>query len=141
MQIVKEMLWLIRPSNAGGGGERVLWAAIRATQKRWPNAKCVVYTGDHDVGKHDILARVKVSRSCCTSCTFTNISDRIGSISTFTPPPSTSSISLPDHGLLPPHGHTSRSWVSPSAPSYSHGTLSASSRQTFSLIQWAMRLH
>ena len=60
----KEVLWLIRLSNAGGGGERVLWAAIRATQKRWPNAKCVVYTGDHDVGKHDILARVKVGRSC-----------------------------------------------------------------------------
>jgi hypothetical protein len=47
-------------SNAGGGGERVLWAAIRATQKRWPNAKCVVYTGDHDVNKKQILARVEV---------------------------------------------------------------------------------
>ncbi|PHH87095.1 hypothetical protein CDD83_9318 [Cordyceps sp. RAO-2017] len=45
--------------NAGGGGERVLWAAIRATQSRWPNAKCVVYTGDHDVNKGDILKRVK----------------------------------------------------------------------------------
>jgi hypothetical protein len=47
-------------SNAGGGGERVLWAAIRATQQRWPNAKCVVYTGDHDATKDAILARVKV---------------------------------------------------------------------------------
>ena len=47
-------------SNAGGGGERVLWAAIRATQKRWPKAKCIVYTGDHDVDKAAILARVKV---------------------------------------------------------------------------------
>ena len=47
-------------SNAGGGGERVLWAAIRATQVKWPKAKCVVYTGDHDVTKQDILARVKV---------------------------------------------------------------------------------
>ncbi|KAE9377431.1 glycosyltransferase family 4 protein [Stipitochalara longipes BDJ] len=45
--------------NAGGGGERVLWAAIRATQKRWPKAKCIVYTGDHDVDKAAILARVK----------------------------------------------------------------------------------
>lgn len=44
--------------NAGGGGERVLWAAIRATQDRWPNAKCVVYTGDHDVTKDEILSRV-----------------------------------------------------------------------------------
>ncbi|SPQ27260.1 209976c6-8333-49c0-b0dd-da98f7f609e3 [Thermothielavioides terrestris] len=43
--------------NAGGGGERVLWAAIRATQQRWPKAKCVVYTGDHDVSKDAMLAR------------------------------------------------------------------------------------
>lgn len=49
--------------NAGGGGERVLWAAIRATQKRWPNAKIVVYTGDHDVSKENIIARVKVRNS------------------------------------------------------------------------------
>jgi alpha-1,2-mannosyltransferase len=46
-------------SNAGGGGERVLWAAIRATQRRWPEATCIVYTGDHDVDKADILKRVK----------------------------------------------------------------------------------
>lgn len=46
--------------NAGGGGERVLWAAIRATQKRWPKAKIVVYTGDHDVSKDQMLNRVKV---------------------------------------------------------------------------------
>lgn len=46
--------------NAGGGGERVLWAAIRATQKRWPMATCVVYTGDHDVNKQKMLERVEV---------------------------------------------------------------------------------
>lgn len=45
--------------NAGGGGERVLWAAIRATQSRWPSAKCVVYTGDHDMTKDSIIQRVK----------------------------------------------------------------------------------
>ncbi|KAL2132378.1 hypothetical protein VTI74DRAFT_3888 [Chaetomium olivicolor] len=45
--------------NAGGGGERVLWAAIRATQQRWPKAKIVVYTGDHGVTKDAILTRVK----------------------------------------------------------------------------------
>ena len=44
--------------NAGGGGERVLWAAIKATQRRWPNAICVVYTGDHDATKSTILERV-----------------------------------------------------------------------------------
>lgn len=47
-------------SNAGGGGERVLWAAIRATQKRWPKAICVVYTGDHEVDKAAMLERVEV---------------------------------------------------------------------------------
>ncbi|KAL6714885.1 asparagine-linked glycosylation protein [Lecanora helva] len=45
--------------NAGGGGERVLWAAIKATQKRWPKAICVVYTGDQDATKATILERVK----------------------------------------------------------------------------------
>ncbi|RDI85411.1 putative peroxisomal-coenzyme A synthetase [Venturia inaequalis] len=45
--------------NAGGGGERVLWAAIRATQLRWPEAVCVVYTGDHDVNKDQIIKRVQ----------------------------------------------------------------------------------
>lgn len=45
--------------NAGGGGERVLWAAIKATQRRWPKATCVVYTGDHDATKSTILERVK----------------------------------------------------------------------------------
>ncbi|GKT86928.1 alpha-1,2-mannosyltransferase ALG11 [Colletotrichum tofieldiae] len=47
-------------SNAGGGGERVLWAAIKTTQERYPNALCVVYTGDHEVNKQAMLARVKV---------------------------------------------------------------------------------
>ncbi|KAJ0169077.1 GDP-Man:Man(3)GlcNAc(2)-PP-Dol alpha-1,2-mannosyltransferase [Colletotrichum tanaceti] len=45
--------------NAGGGGERVLWAAIKTTQERYPNALCVVYTGDHEVNKQAMLARVK----------------------------------------------------------------------------------
>lgn len=45
--------------NAGGGGERVLWAAIKATQQRWPNATCVVYTGDHEVDRAAILSNVK----------------------------------------------------------------------------------
>ncbi|CAL8582506.1 asparagine-linked glycosylation protein [Xanthoria parietina] len=45
--------------NAGGGGERVLWAAIKATQKRWPKAVCCVYTGDHEAGKYEILQRVQ----------------------------------------------------------------------------------
>lgn len=45
--------------NAGGGGERVLFAAILATQRRYPNALCVVYTGDHDASKEQILTNVQ----------------------------------------------------------------------------------
>lgn len=45
--------------NAGGGGERVLFAAILATQKRYPRALCVVYTGDHDANKDQILTNVR----------------------------------------------------------------------------------
>lgn len=45
--------------NAGGGGERVLFAAILATQQRYPKSLCVVYTGDHDASKEQILANVR----------------------------------------------------------------------------------
>lgn len=45
--------------NAGGGGERVLWAAIAATQRHWPNAVCAVYTGDHEIDKSATVAKVK----------------------------------------------------------------------------------
>ncbi|KAL4797301.1 hypothetical protein BDV19DRAFT_377706 [Aspergillus venezuelensis] len=44
--------------NAGGGGERVLWEALRATQRRWPKAVCAIYTGDLDVTKQALLERV-----------------------------------------------------------------------------------
>lgn len=43
--------------NAGGGGERVLWVAIKAIQNRYPNVRCVVYTGDTDAKAEDILSR------------------------------------------------------------------------------------
>ncbi|KAK4610242.1 GDP-Man:Man(3)GlcNAc(2)-PP-Dol alpha-1,2-mannosyltransferase [Fulvia fulva] len=45
--------------NAGGGGERVLFAAILATQRRYPNALCVVYTGDHGASREQILTNVR----------------------------------------------------------------------------------
>ncbi|OJD13265.1 hypothetical protein AJ78_06260 [Emergomyces pasteurianus Ep9510] len=45
--------------NAGGGGERVLWAAVRATQKRWPKAICAIYTGDNDLDKPTMLERIE----------------------------------------------------------------------------------
>ncbi|KAK3812253.1 MAG: mannosyltransferase [Benniella sp.] len=45
--------------NAGGGGERVLWTAIRDIQQKYPNVLSVVYTGDTDVDKDSILERVR----------------------------------------------------------------------------------
>lgn len=41
--------------NAGGGGERVLWCALRALQKKFPEAVYVVYTGDVNVSSQEIL--------------------------------------------------------------------------------------
>lgn len=47
-------------SNAGGGGERVLWGAIAFMQRTQPDVVSVVYTGDVDATKEQILAKVKV---------------------------------------------------------------------------------
>ncbi|GCC32739.1 GDP-Man:Man(3)GlcNAc(2)-PP-Dol alpha-1,2-mannosyltransferase [Chiloscyllium punctatum] len=41
--------------NAGGGGERVLWCAVRALQKRYEEIIVVIYTGDQDVTAEEIL--------------------------------------------------------------------------------------
>jgi len=48
------------PSNAGGGGERVLWTAIAAVQRTEPDVVSVVYSGDVDASKEEIIAKVKV---------------------------------------------------------------------------------
>lgn len=60
---------VVKNSNAGGGGERVLWTAIRDVQKEFPHVVCVVYTGDTDASKEQILFKVKVTRlpRCCKS--------------------------------------------------------------------------
>jgi hypothetical protein len=50
-------------SNAGGGGERVLWTAIAWVQATHPNGRVlsVVYTGDYpEASKEEILHKVKV---------------------------------------------------------------------------------
>ncbi|XP_035005638.1 GDP-Man:Man(3)GlcNAc(2)-PP-Dol alpha-1,2-mannosyltransferase [Hippoglossus stenolepis] len=41
--------------NAGGGGERVLWCAIRSLQSRYADINFVVYTGDQGVTGQQIL--------------------------------------------------------------------------------------
>jgi hypothetical protein len=47
-------------SNAGGGGERVLWTAIALMQRTEPDVISVVYSGDTDATKEQIIAKVKV---------------------------------------------------------------------------------
>uniref|UniRef100_A0A8B9RFT4 GDP-Man:Man(3)GlcNAc(2)-PP-Dol alpha-1,2-mannosyltransferase n=1 Tax=Astyanax mexicanus TaxID=7994 RepID=A0A8B9RFT4_ASTMX len=41
--------------NAGGGGERVLWCAIRALQNRYQDVDFVIYTGDQGVTDEQIV--------------------------------------------------------------------------------------
>jgi alpha-1,2-mannosyltransferase len=46
-------------SNAGGGGERVLFTAIAQLQRDEAHVVCVVYTGDL-VGSEAIISNTKV---------------------------------------------------------------------------------
>ncbi|KIJ15033.1 glycosyltransferase family 4 protein [Paxillus involutus ATCC 200175] len=45
--------------NAGGGGERVLWTAIAHIQQEHKNIVCIVYSGDTDASKQEIIDKVK----------------------------------------------------------------------------------
>ena len=45
--------------NAGGGGERVLWSAIRSLQVKYDHVHCIVYTGDVSETPDTIIARAK----------------------------------------------------------------------------------
>lgn len=44
-------------SNAGGGGERVLWTAVEALQVMYPDVRCAIFTGD-SASDADIIANV-----------------------------------------------------------------------------------
>jgi alpha-1,2-mannosyltransferase len=50
----------LRCSNAGGGGERVLWTAIKTIQQENPEVISVVYSGDTEVTPQIILDNVQV---------------------------------------------------------------------------------
>lgn len=58
-------------SNAGGGGERVLWTAIASMHRTEPDHVAVVYSGDTEVSKEEIIARVKVNMSFVRSVSMT----------------------------------------------------------------------
>ncbi|CAM0949316.1 unnamed protein product [Alopecurus aequalis] len=44
-------------TNDGGGGERVLWCAVRAVQELCPGLPCAVFTGDADASPEGLAAR------------------------------------------------------------------------------------
>ncbi|TVU49425.1 hypothetical protein EJB05_00735 [Eragrostis curvula] len=44
-------------TNDGGGGERVLWCAVRAVQELRPDLPCAVFTGDADASPEGLAAR------------------------------------------------------------------------------------
>ena len=53
-------------SNAGGGGERVLWVAIQALERLCVNGatlRVVIYTGDDDATPQAILDKALVRAS------------------------------------------------------------------------------
>jgi len=52
--------FLLEDSNAGGGGERVLWSAIAILQAKEPEIVSIIYSGDIDATKTQILDKVKV---------------------------------------------------------------------------------
>lgn len=90
----------------------MLWAAIRATQKKWPRAKCVVYSGDVDVNKQDILTRVKVGGVHCLLAP-SLMQFRLGSTLTSILLPSLFSTSRNAIGSWLPPGHASLYWDNP----------------------------
>jgi len=58
----KKVIGFFHPyCNAGGGGERVLWCALRAVKKRYPDIHCVVYTGDKAHSADDIRSKAKLT--------------------------------------------------------------------------------
>lgn len=121
-------------SNAGGGGERVLWTAIAWSQATHPKGSIIslVYTGDYpSASKDEIIAQVKVRTMCCLQKSlssvplhdditkklnsYTNVLLLISSVPIFTHPRSqnnpfrTSSFSALDIGFLLESIHFTRS--------------------------------
>ncbi|XP_052872592.1 GDP-Man:Man(3)GlcNAc(2)-PP-Dol alpha-1,2-mannosyltransferase [Anopheles cruzii] len=58
-QNVKRVAFFHPYCNAGGGGERVLWCALRALQQRYDDIRLYVYTGDMDATPAEILAKAE----------------------------------------------------------------------------------
>ncbi|XVE99795.1 hypothetical protein REPUB_Repub03eG0231700 [Reevesia pubescens] len=44
-------------TNDGGGGERVLWCAVKAIQEQNPNLDSIIFTGDHDTSSQSLISR------------------------------------------------------------------------------------
>ncbi|XVF84052.1 hypothetical protein PTKIN_Ptkin16aG0543600 [Pterospermum kingtungense] len=44
-------------TNDGGGGERVLWCAVKSIQEQSPDLDSVIFTGDHDASSQSLMSR------------------------------------------------------------------------------------
>ncbi|KAH9602507.1 hypothetical protein KSS87_020966 [Heliosperma pusillum] len=57
----KKAVGLFHPyTNDGGGGERVLWCAVKAIQDEFPDIDCVIFTGDHDSSPYSLFSRASL---------------------------------------------------------------------------------
>ncbi|CAO2838368.1 unnamed protein product [Amaranthus hypochondriacus] len=57
-QNLKNAIGFFHPyTNDGGGGERVLWCAVKAFQDEKPQLDCFIYTGDHDASPQSLMSR------------------------------------------------------------------------------------
>ncbi|KAL0359156.1 UNVERIFIED_CONTAM: GDP-Man:Man(3)GlcNAc(2)-PP-Dol alpha-1,2-mannosyltransferase [Sesamum angustifolium] len=55
----KTAVGFFHPFTNGGGGERVLWCAVKAVQEESPDLDCVIYTGDQDSSPQSLSARAR----------------------------------------------------------------------------------
>lgn len=44
-------------TNDGGGGERVLWCAVKAIQEQNPDLDSVIFSGDDDASSQSLMSR------------------------------------------------------------------------------------
>ena len=124
-------------SNAGGGGERVLWTAVALMQRTEPDVISVVYSGDTDASKEQIIAKAKVRArafplrcNARTTCPYPTCMRRPGLISRSTRTRFILSSSSRGGSSRTAHGRGSHSSGRAWAPCTSHGRRCPSSSQT-----------
>lgn len=83
----------------------MLWAAIKATQARYPKAICAVYTGDHDVDKTTMLEQVEVGGGSSASSNVNGLANNSQESIRHSFARPNRCLPLPDHPPLGPSQH------------------------------------